>query len=239
MDVLTGLKVGPSITEQVYDVVRAYLLAGGRRPGERVSEAGLAQRLEVSRGPVREALERLAQEGLVVRMPRRGTFVRRYGKREVLELMELRCVLETAAVRLAVRRADRAALATVEALLAAADAAIEGDGRYPPDEDFHQAIVRLARNRELERHAALVYDQLRLARALSSMRPGRSREAWREHADILRALLARDDVGAVAALERHLEAAKATMLAWVRETGAAEEGSKRAEAPVLPKGRSR
>ena len=238
MDALRSLKAGPSITEQVYSAVRAHLLSGGHPSGSRLSEAGLAQRLEVSRGPVREALERLAQEGLVVRVPRRGSFVRRYGEREVRELMELRCVLETAAVRLAVRRADAAALARMEALLSAADEAIAGGGSYPPDEDFHHAIVQLAGNRELERHAGLVYDQLRLARALAALRPGRARDAWQEHAAILRALLARDEEGVVTALEVHLGAAESTMLALVREADAVQEGSKRAGAPVLPKGRS-
>lgn len=239
MDALTSLEAGPSITEQVYRTVRAHLLGGGHQPGARLTEAGLAQRLGVSRGPVREALERLAQEGLVVRLPRRGSFVRRYGEREVRELMELRRVLESAAARFAVRRAGDEALEGIEGQLTAAERAIAAGGRFPADEDFHQAVIRLAGNRELERHAGLVYDQLRLARALSALRPGRAREAWSEHARIVRALLVRDEDRVVAALEAHLAAAEATMQAWVRETDAVQEGSKRADAPVLPKGRSR
>ncbi|MEJ2292785.1 MAG: GntR family transcriptional regulator [Deinococcales bacterium] len=221
MDALSGLKAGPSITEQVYRAIRALVLSGGHRPGSRLSEAGLAERLEVSRGPVREALERLAQEGLVVRVPRRGSFVRRYGASEVSELMELRRVLETAAARLAVRRAEDADLAAVERLLDAANRAIDNGHGYPPDKDFHQAIVRLAGNRALERATSLVYDQLRLARALAAQRPGRAREVWREHAAILHALLARNEDAADAAVQEHLAAATAAMQAWVEEADAA------------------
>ncbi len=221
MEALSGLKAGPSITEQVYQAIRSLLLAGGHRPGSRLSEAGLAERLEVSRGPVREALERLAQEGLVVRVPRRGSFVRRYEASDVIELMELRCVLEAAAARLAVRRASDADLAAMEQLLQAANQVIQSGRGYPPDKDFHQALARLAGNRALERSAGLVYDQLRLARALAVQRPGRAREAWTEHAAILRALLARDEDAAEAAVTRHLAAATIAMQALVEETEAA------------------
>ena len=239
MDALSGLRAGPSITEQVYRAIRSLVLAGGHGPGARLSEAGLAERLEVSRGPVREALERLAQEGLVVRVPRRGSFVRRYRASEVRELMELRSVLEEAAIRFTVRRADDAELAAMEALLEAAGQAIDSGRGYPPEQDFHQAIARLAGNRALERAAGLVHDQLRLARALAAQRPGRAREVLREHAAILRALRERDVDAAEAALQSHLAAATAAMQASVEEADAATEGSKRGMHPVGPKGRSR
>lgn len=239
MDKLSGVTAWPSITDQVYRRVRGLLLEGGYAPGERLSEVALAGRLEVSRGPVREALERLAHEGLVVRVPRRGAFVRRYGRNEVRELMELRRVLEGAAGRLAAERASDDELAGMRALQEAADAVIQSGSGYPPDEDFHLAVVRLAGNRELERTAGLVYDQLRLARALSAQRNGRARQAWREHADILRALLARDAHGVEVALANHLEAAEAAMLASVAGVDADDDGPERGTVPVEPIGRSR
>lgn len=239
VDKLSGVTAWPSITEQVYRRVRGLLLEGGYEPGQRLNEVALAERLEVSRGPVREALERLSQEGLVVRVPRRGTFVRRYGRHEVRELMELRRVLESAAGRLAVERASAEELEAMRELQTAADAMIKRGSGYPPDKDFHQAVVRLAKNRELERTSGLVYDQLRLARSLSSKTAGRAREAWREHAAILRALLARDRAAVEAALAAHLAAAEAVMLASVSDPDADDEGSGRGEGPVEPIGESR
>ena len=239
VDRLSGVTAWPSITEQVYRRVRTLLLEGGYAPGERLSEVTLAERLEVSRGPVREALERLAQEGLVVRVPRRGTFVRRYGRTEARELMELRRVLESAAGRLAIERASDAQLEEMRALQKAVDVVIEAGSGYPPDKDFHQAVVRLAGNRELERAAGLVYDQLRLARSLSAQRGGRAREAWQEHAAILRALLARDGAAVEAALAAHLAAAEAAILASVAETDVDHHGLERGSSPVEPIGRSR
>ncbi|HKI57123.1 MAG TPA: GntR family transcriptional regulator [Trueperaceae bacterium] len=239
MDRLSGVTAWPSITEQVYRRVRDLLLEGGYGPGERLSEVTLAERLEVSRGPVREALERLAQEGLVVRVPRRGTYVRHYARSEVRELMELRRVLETAAARLATERAGDEALERMRALQQAADVMVGSGSGYPPDKDFHQAVVRLAGNGALERSAGLVYDQLRLARSLSAQRNGRAREAWREHAAILRALLARDEAAVEAAVAAHLAAAEEAILASVGDADADDDGPKRGTTPVEPIGRSR
>lgn len=240
MDKLSGVTTWPSVTDQVYRRLRGLLLEGGYEPGERLNEVTLAERLEVSRGPIREALERLAQEGLVVRVPRRGTFVRRYGRHEVRELMELRRVLESAAGRLAAERATAEELEAMRGLQEAADAVIRGGSGYPPDKDFHQAVVRLAGNRELERATGLVYDQLRLARSLSAQTPGRARQAWREHAAILRALLARDDAAAEAAVVAHLNAAEAAILASVADAdgdGGDDKGRERGTAPVETIGR--
>jgi len=233
VDKLSGLTDWPSITEQAYRRVRGVLLEGAYLPGARLSEVALAARLEVSRGPVREALERLAQEGLVVRVPRRGTYVRRYDRAEVRELMELRRVLDTAAVRLAIVRADDDALSRVHALQDAAEAVIARGSGYPPDKDFHQAVVRLARNRELERSAGLVYDQLRLARSLSAQ-GSRARAAWREHAAILRALLARDAAAAEEAVAAHLQAAEAAILELAADAGARDDGQTRGVPPGVP-----
>ncbi len=215
MDALSSVTTGPSISEQVYRSLRASLLGGAYPSGARLSEAGLAQHLEVSRAPVREAVERLVQEGLVVRRPRRGTFVRCYDHAQVRELMELRRVLETAAATFAVERATDEELEALRRQLGSAEAAAERGERYVADQDFHGALLALAKNDELVKVAGLVADQLRLARARSTARCGRAQEAFDEHAAVLRALVARDAVAAQAALRTHLAAAEAAMLVWL------------------------
>lgn len=227
MDALSSVTTGPSISEQVYRSLRSSLLDGAHPSGARLSEAGLAQRLDVSRAPVREALERLVQEGLVVRRPRRGTFVRCYDRAQVRELMELRGVLETAAARLAVERASDGELEALGRQLGSAEAAVERGERYVADRDFHGALTALAKNDELAKVARLVSDQLRLARARSTARCGRAREAFSEHAAVLRALVARDPAAVDAALRRHLSAAEAGMLAWLEPAPTPNEDSMR------------
>ena len=94
---------------QAYDILKRQLLAGELRPGERVNEVVMAARLGISRGPLREAIRNLEQEGLLIAAPHRGTFVRQLTEEEAAELQEVRLALETAAAcRLAQRWSPRA-----------------------------------------------------------------------------------------------------------------------------------
>jgi DNA-binding GntR family transcriptional regulator len=82
---------------QAYDILKRQLLSGELAPGERVNEVVMAARLGISRGPLREAIRNLEQEGLLMAAPHRGTFVRRLSQEEAAELQEVRLALETAA----------------------------------------------------------------------------------------------------------------------------------------------
>ena len=82
---------------QAYDILKRQLLSGEWRPVERFNEVFMASRLALSRGPLREAIRNLEQEGLLIAAPHRGTFVRRLTEAEAAELQEVRLVLETAA----------------------------------------------------------------------------------------------------------------------------------------------
>src|SRR3954453_3643034 len=93
-----------TLWQRVYDHLRAEILSGRLEPGAELAEVALSEQLGVSRGPLREAIGRLASEGLVTVRPRRGAVVRSLSKEEFLELYEVREALEMMAVRLAVPR---------------------------------------------------------------------------------------------------------------------------------------
>src|SRR6266545_1550547 len=93
-----------TLWQRVYTHLREEILAGGLRPGTELAEVALSEQLGVSRGPIREAIGRLASEGLVTVRPRRGAVVRSVSKEEFLELYQVREALELMAVRLAVPR---------------------------------------------------------------------------------------------------------------------------------------
>src|SRR4051794_27841584 len=88
------------------EVLRERILDGTIRPGERLNEVTLAAALGISRGPLREAIQRLTSEGLLTVISHRGAFVRTFSRAEVVELYELRAALELHAVRLACDRAS-------------------------------------------------------------------------------------------------------------------------------------
>src|SRR5919206_3394464 len=93
-----------TLWQRVYDHLRAEILSGRLQPGAELAEVALSEQLGVSRGPLREAIGRLAAEGLVTVSPRRGAVVRSLSKEEFLELYQVREALERMAVQLAVPR---------------------------------------------------------------------------------------------------------------------------------------
>jgi DNA-binding GntR family transcriptional regulator len=138
---------------QAYDILKRQLLSGELRPGERVNEVVMAARLGISRGPLREAIRNLEQEGLLIAAPHRGTFVRRLTEAEAAELQEVRLALETAA---ACRLAQRWTPAT-RALLEERLDRLRGlhldnstlAERMSADLGFHEAICEASGNETL------------------------------------------------------------------------------------------
>ncbi|HWF73664.1 MAG TPA: GntR family transcriptional regulator [Solirubrobacteraceae bacterium] len=146
-----------SLTESIAGLLRERILAGQFRPGEKLVEAEIARQLEISRGPVREALAQLRAEGLVIERPRRGSFVAELTLDDVREIYELRAALESRAARLLIEREDRGAFAELEAIVEAMTAATRIDDREAfaeLDGRFHAELCRLSGNRRL--HQAFV-----------------------------------------------------------------------------------
>ena len=155
----------------------------------RLDERGLAERLGASRTPVREALLRLQQDGLVEVRPRRGAVVVRRSLAEVVETVTVWAALESMAARLACARASDADLAALERLgLAEAG----GEEYSAANVAFHRRIVELSANALLIRMAGELFEQMRAVRRHAMRlgdRPARSLEA---HAAIVAAVRARD-----------------------------------------------
>src|SRR3954452_2108010 len=107
-----------TLWQRVYDHLRAEILSGRLEPGAELAEVALSAQLGGSRGPLREAIGRLASEGLVTVRPRRGAVVRSLSKEEFLELYQVREALEMMAVKLAVPRLQPDDFAALEELIA-------------------------------------------------------------------------------------------------------------------------
>ena len=189
--------------------VVAMLRAGTLGPGDRLMEADLAARFRTSRTPVREALRQLEAEGLVSHVPRVGATVRRLDYSEVVELYEMRAVMEGTAARLAARMASAVELAALaEGNLALAEAT-EPARAAALNRVFHARLLDAARNRFLSQAA------LGLERTMSILGPStlgdaaRAAAAVEEHAAVLDALSARDGGQAEALMRRHIEGAQA------------------------------
>ena len=204
---------GNSFSDRVERALRDRILHGEVAPGERLNEVEIAGELGVSRGPIREALQRLASDGLVELQAHRGAFVRRLGPAEVRDLFEVRMALETTAARLAAQRATDAQLADLDALVhAGAEPIGHADVRFQGARDLHARLGEATANPALAAHLTLVNQELRLLRTRSGEVPARAEHAVAEHAEIVAAVRAGDAHGAAAAMEAHLRSALAHAL---------------------------
>lgn len=215
-----------SLTLIVVERIREMIVTGELALGEQLSENVLADRLGVSRTPVREAFLRLATERLVEVRPQRGTFVFACGPAEVRDICELREILEAGALRLAIVR-NRSTLLdalghNVEAAVAAGPTS---SVEYQPfDHAFHEAIVRGSGNRELISSYAAIAGRVRalrhrLIRTLQQV--GRSQAA---HRQVVERVRGGDDAGAEAALRHHVYSSYRALIALFDDGGNFEGG---------------
>jgi DNA-binding GntR family transcriptional regulator len=178
---------------EVYKILRQAIADGTLVPGERLKETELEKTLDVSRTPIREALNQLSKDGFVEIIPRKGTFVKLWTLEEALEILLLREVLEGLAARLATSRLKEE---EVDALAGYLDDYERGEMEYiESDRRFHEDIVRACgMNRLIELIQTLSLSfQVRTALAASFNSPERIRDSITEHRRIVEALRARDE----------------------------------------------
>lgn len=172
----TLVPLGPrALADQAYEAIKAAILSLELEPGARVVERRLAEQLRVSKSPVRDALQRLAGEGLVVQTPYAGMVVCKFDPRYVDELYAVREVLEVMAVELATPRLTALDVEEAEATFGVAVQAMEKDDRVAlghASDRFHAIFQRRSENRPLQLMLAGLRDKVRVVTATN----------WRAHA---------------------------------------------------------
>lgn len=188
--------------------LRSAIIDGVYAPGDRLIEEEVAARLDVSRNPIREALQALAGEGFVVIEPRRGARVATVGPERAKELFEVRAPLEGLVARLAAQRRTPDQLHRLRAVLADGTGAAEG-GRLEElpalNTQFHATLAAAADNDLLTETLARLSDLIRWVYA-AHLRE-RSTKSWIEHAAIVQAVAAGDPEAAERAGTSHIAAA--------------------------------
>jgi DNA-binding GntR family transcriptional regulator len=201
---------GGSMKDAIAKQLRQDIVSGTIAHGEKLSEARLAQRFGVSRMPVREALKELEGAGFVTIERRRGTFVKRLSRHEILDLFEVREAVEGMAARLCANRANNEIIALIdEAMAALATVAEAGDtdGYTATDERLHELIVKGAGNDRLTDHYRLLVQQLHrgLLSSIVTRREGRMERSLAEHRAIVQAIRAHDADAAESAMRMHVQ----------------------------------
>jgi GntR family transcriptional regulator of gluconate operon len=215
---LKPLNAPRSLTEDAADRIREQILSGGFRQGEHLVEARIADQLNVSRGPVREAFKLLRAEGLLEEEPRRGTFVVSLSPEDVREIYGLRAAIEGRAARLLATDADPGTVADLRALLDRIDAAIKA-GDYAEvfrrDLEFHDGLCRLSGNARLHEVFVRYVPMLRALLRLDERVYDSLDEIAMQHHPLLEAIAAGDAEEAARHAEEHSDHAGQLIAAYL------------------------
>ncbi len=212
------------LTDDVADAIRDAILSGKIAPGARLIEDDLASSLNVSRGPIRQAIFRLQQEGLVIHEAHRGATVAHVSEEDIAEIYSLRTALERLAVAEACRRADAEDLVPLEAILVLFRSTPRGEITRKKvaelDIDFHDALFRAAHHKRLYRAWQGLRSQIMVFLLLRDALPDDYLDSWhRDHRKLLDVIRARDVAGAIEAIETHIGGALSRLRAMLAKGG--------------------
>jgi DNA-binding GntR family transcriptional regulator len=191
----------------VQDELRRAILSMEAVPGSALIEKELTARFGTSRTPVREALIRLKEEGLVEIFPQAGTFVARIPSEAIPEAVFIRQALECATVDLVARIATTDAIGLLDATIARQHEALEAgeqESFHIADEEFHEALAMVAGYPGIWKIAHAAKSQIDRCRRMTLPVPGRMAMVIREHLSIVDAVRRKDAPAAVAAMRKHL-----------------------------------
>lgn len=200
-------EIPKSLTESVLDHLRNEIVSGKLELGAAISERRLAEQLNVSKTPVREALAQLRNEGLVTVVPRKGAYVFSLSAREVVEICDFRITLESAALKLAIERNPDAFISEVEQIVSDMGKKISA-GDIPTylalDTEFHAAAFRHCENHYLRDCHNRYAGKISALRTHLAAKPMHTKLSYEEHIDLLEAFSSRkiDDVNRT--LEKHI-----------------------------------
>jgi len=229
MDGMTGLLEAPTLQEKTYERLRKMIVSGEMPAGSRVKESDLARKFGASRVPIRESLIRLKSEGLVVSKPRYGYMVKKYSAKDIIELYNVREVIEGLAVRLAAEQATDVQIAECEKInhqygivlekqCAMSDDKLEEKIELQNqmallDERFHRSLLHLSGSSRIEGLFSLLHDE-RICLALASLKdnPYVINESLykltvQAHYNVLLAIKCHDADSAEMEMRKHIKAA--------------------------------
>jgi GntR family transcriptional regulator, rspAB operon transcriptional repressor len=203
-----------TLSDQIYDYLRGEILNGRVLPGERLDLSELVERLKVSKMPVKEAIGRLATEGVIDVQAQRGTFVSRVDPRDLAETFEVRRALEMLAGELAAERITKSDLEKLRSLIAEMEKSTEVARHLELNFEFHGLIVTLSDNRKL----AETYHRLRVPIQVAAIHfrsenwTERIAQEQKEHRAIVRALEQKDAEATSRAIREHIKRGGSSLL---------------------------
>ncbi len=203
-----GLIKDQSLYEKAYDVIKSKILSSEFPAGFRLQEEFLIKLLGVSKTPIKLALAKLEQEGLVNNIPRKGMYVIELTHEMVIEVYTLREVLEGLAARLAAKNISGKNIEKLRNILSQFIPNLEKmslEAYLELDERFHEVIINASRHHRLQQFLNHLYDIIRLFKLKAANLPGRRKKAYKEHHEIFEALEKREPFKAEETMRHHIQ----------------------------------
>lgn len=207
-----GIKiVGRTLSDSIFSELRKDILQGKLRSGEKLSEQKVCSMYGISRTPVREAFRQLELEGLLETIPNRGAFVNGLTQRDIKDLYEMRKAFETIAVRCAIKRITKEEMEKLEEAYEFMEFYTrrnDGAKMLNINMNFHGLIYRASHNRMLSHTLSTYQYYIKQLKVNSAYLDKRLYEVLKEHEDIYKAFIDKDEEAGVKAIETHLDNAK-------------------------------
>jgi len=203
------------IRDIVYETLRNAILLGQLKPGQRLVEKEYADKYQISRTPIREAIRKLESEGFVEYIPRKGVIVKTFEAADIIEIYAIRMSLESLALRFIIENITAADIVLLRGLVKKMEEAEQtGDTTklIIICREFNTALLAAGRMPRLTGMIATLQDYLERFREITFSQGLRRRSAVKEHKTILEAVLERDENKAVKLTVEHLEASKGALL---------------------------
>ncbi len=199
------------LRDVVFQTLRQAILKGELEPGERLMEIHLAQKLGVSRTPVREAIRKLELEGLVIMIPRKGAIVAEITVSELEDVLEVRLALEELAVKRACRKHTGEQIEKLQKAAAEFKRVLHGSdiaAYAQADEEFHEIIYRMTENKKLMQILSNLREQMYRYRLEYLKDKSTHSQLVREHDEIVSALEKGDEEKVLKVMSQHVERQK-------------------------------
>lgn len=196
------------LREVIFNTIREAIIVGELKPGERLMEVKLAEKMGVSRTPVREAIRKLELEGLVEMLPRKGAHVADLSVKDIMDVLEVRSTLDGLASYLSATRITDDEIKELKHSLGQFVNCVEKDnlqGSIKKDVEFHDIIYRSSRNDKLIQISNNLREQVQRFRVIYIKDHSSSRELVREHNAICDAITNRDPDAAMIFANKHIK----------------------------------
>jgi DNA-binding GntR family transcriptional regulator len=225
---VTAIQRPASLAEMALRQIRTAIVEGVLPLGSAISEAQLAASLGISKTPVREALTQLRVEGLITIVPQSGTYVFTLSAVEVMEICELRQMLEVSALRLAMKRNHERLVRGLAEVCRGMDEARDraNEPEYLRlDSAFHEQFFVNCSNRYIADVYARLAPKIAALRTHISIKPDHNRLSYPEHKQILETVCSRDEQQTIAILERHIDRTRTAYKHNIEDIAAADRAA--------------